>query len=121
MDNLEYEKEMVFVKLIRKGPHILEFSDDCLMVHNGKLTLATPTVIEQYNAAKRAEDVEQKHKLISTIAKLIDKEYYRNGELEWYSLREYIGHFDVDRLAELKDKMNYSWKLQYYEVQRNGI
>ena len=88
MDKLEYEKEMVFVNLIRKGPHILEFSDDCLMVHNGKLTLATPTVMEQYNEAKKAGDAEQKDKLISTVAKLIDKEYYRNGNLEWYSLRE---------------------------------
>jgi hypothetical protein len=82
------------------------------MVHNGKLTLATPTVMEQYNEAKRAGDAEQKDKLISTVAKLIDKEYYRNGNLEWYSLREYIGHFDVDRLAELKTRMNCSWKLQ---------
>lgn len=108
MDKLEHEKEMLFVKFIRKGPHILEFSDDCLMVHNGKLTIATPDVMEQYNAAKNTEDEEQRNKLARSIAELIDKEYYRNRNLEWYSLREYIGHFDLNRLAELKERMSYS-------------
>lgn len=108
MNNLEYEKEMIFVKLIRKGPHILEFSNDYLMIHNGKLTLATSNVLEQYSAAQKAEDNEQRHKLISTIAELIDREYYKNRNLEWYSLREYIGNFDVNRLEELKKRMSYS-------------
>lgn len=107
MDRLEHEKEVVFAKLIRKGPHILEFSNDCLMVHNGKLTIATPDVMEQYKAAQSTDDEEKRNRLARMIANLIDKEYYRNRNLEWYSLREYIGHFDIDRLAELKEKMGY--------------
>lgn len=108
MNNLEYEKEMIFVKLIRKGPHILEFSNDYLMVHNGKITIATSKILEQYNAAKRAGDMDLKHNLIRTIAELIDNEYYRNRSIEWYSLRDYIGNFDGNRLEELKEKICYS-------------
>ena len=108
MDSFEYEKEMIFVKLIRKGPHILEFSDDYLMVHNGKLTLATSAVLEQYIAVKRVEDMELRHNRAQAIAELIDREYYRNRNLEWYSLREYIANFDFNRLEELKKKVSYS-------------
>jgi hypothetical protein len=108
MKNLEYEKEMIFVKLIRKGPHILEFSNDYLMVHNGKITIATSTILEHYNAAKRVGNMELKHNLIRSIAELIDNEYYRNRSIEWYSLRDYIGNFDGRRLEELKEKIYYS-------------
>ena len=102
MTNIEYEKEMIFVKLIRKGPHVLEFSDDYLMVHNGKLTLATSLVLEKYRSIKKAENVETRCNLVQTIAELIDREYYSNSNLEWYNLREYIANFDLSRLEELK-------------------
>ncbi|KUO74528.1 MAG: hypothetical protein APF77_23660 [Clostridia bacterium BRH_c25] len=106
MGNIEHEKEMIFVKLIRKGPHVLEFSDDYLMVHNGRITLATTPVLEQYRSIKRAENLELKHKLVQLIAELIDREYYGNSNLEWYSLREYIANFNVNRLEELKLKIS---------------
>ncbi len=53
MTNIDHEKEMIFVKLIRKGPHVLEFSDDYLMVHNGRITLATSPVLEKYRSIKK--------------------------------------------------------------------
>lgn len=106
MNDIEHEKEMIFVKLIRKGPHVLEFSDDYLMVHNGRITLATSPVLEKYRSIKTTEDLELKHNLIQTIAELIDKEYYGNNKLEWYSLREYIANFNVNRLEELKQKIS---------------
>ncbi|HYE84397.1 MAG TPA: hypothetical protein VEG39_19825 [Clostridia bacterium] len=106
MVNIEQEKEMIFVKLIRKGPHVLEFSDDYLMVHNGKITLATAPVLEQYRSIKKADNLELRHKLIKLIADLIDREYYGNRNLEWYSLREYIANFNVNRLEELKQRIN---------------
>lgn len=106
MGNIEREKELIFAKLIRKGPHILEFSDDYLMVHNGKITLATAPVLEQYNTVKRIEDLELRNKLIKMIADLIDREYYGNNTLEWYSLRDYIANFNVNRLEELKKRIS---------------
>jgi len=108
MDKLEHEKEIIIAKLIRKGPHILEFSNDCLMVHNGKLTIATPDIMNQYKAARNTKDEEKRNILARSLAELIDKEYYRNRSIEWYSLREYLGHFDVNRLAELKERINCS-------------
>jgi len=102
MTNIDYEKEMIFVKLIRKGPHVLEFSDDYLMVHNGKITLATSSVLEKYRSVKKVENMESRSNLIQAIADLIDREYYSNSNLEWYSLREYIANFNVNRLEELK-------------------
>lgn len=102
MTNIDYEKEMIFVKLIRKGPHVLEFSDDYLMVHNGRITLATSSVLEKYRSIKKAENMESRCNLIQAIAELIDREYYSNSDLEWYSLREYIANFNVKRLEELK-------------------
>ncbi len=102
MTNVEHEKEMIFVKLIRKGPHVLEFSDDYLMVHNGRITLATSPVLEKYRSIKKAGDLESGCNLIQAIAELIDREYYSNSSLEWYSLREYIANFNVNRLEELK-------------------
>lgn len=47
MTDIELEKELIFVKLIRKGPHILEFSNDYLMVHNGKIAFATAAIREK--------------------------------------------------------------------------
>lgn len=102
MTNIDQEKEMIFVKLIRKGPHVLEFSDDYLMVHNGKITLATSSVLEKYRSIKKAENIELRHNLFQAIAELIDREYYSNSNLEWYSLRDYIANFNVSRLEELK-------------------
>lgn len=102
MTNIEHEKEMIFVKLIRKGPHVLEFSDDYLMVHNGKITIATSLVLEKYRSIKKAGNFEPGSNLIQAIAELIDREYYSNSSLEWYSLREYIANFNVNRLEELK-------------------
>jgi hypothetical protein len=102
MMNIEKEKEMLFVKLIRKGPHVLEFSDDYLMVHNGKITFATSSVMEKYRSLRKAENVELRRNLIKAVAELIDKEYYFNNNLDWYSLREYIANFNVNRLEELK-------------------
>lgn len=106
MTNIDHEKEMIFVKLIRKGPHILEFSDDCLMVHNGKITLATSLVLEKYHSMKKAESIESEFALVQATAKLIDREYYHNNKLEWYSLWEYIANFNTKRLEELKQKIN---------------
>jgi uncharacterized protein (DUF1015 family) len=106
MINIEHEKEMIFVELIRKGPHVLEFSDDYMMVHNGKITLATSSVLDKYFSIKKVEDVELKHKTIQAVAELVDKEYYSNSNLEWYSLREYIANFNVNRLEELKRNIN---------------
>ncbi len=106
MKNIDHEKEMIFVKLIRKGPHVLEFSDDYLMVHNGRITLATDHILEKYHSVKMTEDIELRHNLIRTIAELIDKEYYGNNKLEWYSLREYIANFNVKRLEELKQRIS---------------
>ena len=106
MINIEYEKEMVFVKLIRKGPHVLEFSDDCMMVHNGRITLATSPVLEKYFSIKKADSLESRRKIIQAVAELIDKEYYGNSNLEWYSLREYIANFNLNRLEELKNNIN---------------
>lgn len=106
MTNIDHEKEMIFVKLIRKGPHVLEFSDDCLMVHNGKITLATSPVLEKYNSIKMTENMESGCDHIQAIAQLIDREYYHNNNLEWYSLWEYIANFNVKRLEELKQKIN---------------
>jgi hypothetical protein len=104
--NIDYEKEMIFVKLIRKGPHILEFSDDCLMVHNGKIALATSPVLEKYHLINKAENIESRCKLVQATAELIDREYYSNCNLEWYSLWEYIANFNVNRLEELKKKIS---------------
>lgn len=106
MTNIDNEKEMIFVKLIRKGPHVLEFSDDCLMVNNGRITLATSPVLEKYHLVKKAENNEVKGALNKAVAQLIDKEYYNNSKLEWYSLWEYINNFNVSRLEELKKKIN---------------
>lgn len=106
MTNIAQEKEMIFVKLIRKGPHILEFSDDCLMVHNGKIALATSPVLEKYHAIKKADDMESRCNLAQATAELIDREYYSNTHLEWYSLWEYIENFNVKRLEELKKKIS---------------
>ena len=106
MVNIEREKELIFAKLVRKGPHILEFSDDYLMVHNGKITLATAPVLEKYNYIKKVDDLESRDKMIKIIADLIDKEYYGNKNLEWYSLREYIANFNVNRLEELKKRIS---------------
>ena len=102
MTNIDHEKEMIFVRLLRKGAHILEFSDDYLMVHNGRITLATSSVLEKYRSIKKAEGLEPGCNLVQAIAELIDREYYSNNNLEWYSLREYIANFNVNRLEELK-------------------
>lgn len=106
MTDINHEKEMIFVKLIRKGPHVLEFSDDYLMVHNGRITLATSPVMEKYKMAEKAVDMESKSSLTQAIAELIDKEYYNNNNLEWYSLRDYIANFNDNRLEELKLKIS---------------
>jgi hypothetical protein len=102
MTDIDHEKEMIFVKLIRKWPHVLEFSDDYLMVHNGKITLATSSVMEKYRMAKKTDNMESRSNLIQSIAELIDREYYSNNNLEWYSLRDYIANFNDNRLEELK-------------------
>lgn len=106
MTDINHEREMIFVKLIRKGPHVLEFSDDYLMVHNGRIALATAPVLEKYNSIKEVDDIELRSDLIKAIAQLIDTEYYSNNKLEWYSLWEYIENFDSKRLEELKQKIN---------------
>jgi hypothetical protein len=105
MTNIEHEKEMIFVKLIRKGPHVLEFSDDYLMVHNGKFAFATALVLEKYHSII-AENIETKSNIYKALSELIDREYYSNINLEWYNLREYIANFDVSRLEELKLKIS---------------
>lgn len=104
--NINQEKEMIFVKLIRKGPHVLEFSDDCLMIHNAKITLATSQVLEKYHSMQKAENMDSMCDLVQATAQLIDREYYNNSNLEWYSLWEYIANFNVNRLEELKQKIS---------------
>jgi len=106
MTDLELEKEMIFVKLIRKGPHVLEFSDDCLMIHNGKLTVATELVRKKYYKAKSTSDKQASMMLEKEIASIINEEYYMNKNLEWYSLRDYISNFTLSRLEEFKKRIS---------------
>lgn len=106
MIDIEREREMVFIKLMRKGPHVLEFSDDYLMVHYSRIALATSPVLERYFSIKNADSLESKCKIIRSVAELIDKEFYCNSALEWYSLREYIENFNLNRLEELKNNIN---------------
>ncbi|MGE5633227.1 MAG: hypothetical protein ACM3TR_19355 [Caulobacteraceae bacterium] len=106
MTNIEQEKELIFVKLIRKGPHVLEFSNDYLMVHNGKITIATSKVLEKYLSVIETADEEKKGIMKKTIAALINEEYYNNKAIEWYSLRDYIDNFNPNRLEELKEKIS---------------
>lgn len=105
MTAIEQEKELIFVKLIRKGPHVLEFSNDYLMVHNGKIAIATAIIKEMYFSALTAENNELQTILKKEIAKIINDEYYRNKNIEWYSLREYIDNFSCSRLEEFKRKI----------------
>lgn len=105
MTSTDRDKEMIFIKLIRKGPHVLEFSDDCLMVNNGRIAFATSPVLEKYSLIKKAENTESRRALTQAVAQLIDKEYYSNSNLEWYSLRDYIANFNVNRLEELKKRV----------------
>lgn len=105
MTSIEREKELIFVRLIRKGPHIMEFSNDYLMVHNGKITMATEAVLEKYFSSLTAEDKEVQLKLNMELASMINDEYYKNKKIEWYSLREYIDNFSINRLNEFKSKI----------------
>lgn len=105
MTNINREKELIFVRLIRKGPHIMEFSNDYLMVHNGKIAVATEAVLEKYFSLLTAEDKTVQLKLNMELASMINDEYYKNKKVEWYSLREYIDNFSSNRLNEFKSKI----------------
>lgn len=101
---LNIEKERIFCRLVRKGPHILEFSDDYLMVHNGRIALAPPDIVEEHHAAKEAGNEDRRRELTKKISESINEVYYKNSDIQWYSLREYINNFNTSRLRELVAK-----------------
>lgn len=61
---------------------------------------------KKYFSVLSTDSREDRTALEKEIASLVNDEYYRNKNIEWYSLREYIDNFTYNRLEEFKRKIS---------------